>query len=203
MILIVRMIVTKTMRMIKNKQHSLQQVFCLSVMDRQASETVLLATALGNIVLRLRGDVAPTTAAHFKRLVQDKLLDNCNFYRSDFVIQFGLHGLKTKNPHASIAVNESVGSGTANALSNVRGAVAVAHWEPPDNGNSEFFIVLKDSTHLDDAWGGYCVFAQVDTNDKESWTTIDAIAAVIAQKKQPTVQVKTCTLRRNETIRSQ
>ena len=31
----------------------------------------------------------------------------------------------------------------------------------PDNGNTEFFINLNHNKHLDKAYGGYCVFAEV------------------------------------------
>jgi cyclophilin family peptidyl-prolyl cis-trans isomerase len=81
-----------------------------------------------------------------------------------------------KNPYASLARNES------GKLSNARGTVSVAHWDVPDCGNSEFFINLQDSPHLDKAYGGYCVFARVA--DKPSWTTVDKIAAAIAGGKK-------------------
>ena len=45
--------------------------------------------------------------------------------------------------------------------SNVRGTCSVAHWDVPDCGNTEFFINLKPNPHLDEAYGGYCVFAAV------------------------------------------
>ena len=45
----------------------------------------------------------------------------------------------------------------------------------PDCGNSEFFINLGTNAHLDEAYGGYCVFAQVE--DDASFAIVDAIAA--------------------------
>jgi cyclophilin family peptidyl-prolyl cis-trans isomerase len=59
----------------------------------------------------------------------------------------------------------------------------------PDCGNTEFFISLHDNTHLDDVWGGYCVFAQVAESDTESWSTINAIADVIASSSLKTVGI--------------
>ena len=67
-------------------------------------------------------------------------------------------------------------------MSNVRGTAAIAHWDVPDNGNSEFFINLQANTHLDEAYGGYCVFAQVEDTDADSYKTVDAIAAAIKSK---------------------
>ena len=47
----------------------------------------------------------------------------------------------------------------------------------PDNGNSEFFINLQTNAHLDNVYGGYCVFAEVA--DDASFATVDKIAAAI------------------------
>ncbi len=142
---------------------------------------VLIRTKLGNIKLALRADVAPQTANHFVQLVKSGVLALASFYRSDFVIQFGLHGAAKQSPLPNLKVNESK---EKNALSNTRGAVAVAHWDVPDNGNSEFFISLRENKHLDTAYGGYAVFALVEGQD--SFDTCDKIAAAIA-KKEPAV----------------
>lgn len=122
---------------------------------------LVVSTPLGQIRLALRPDAAPATVAHITKLVRDKIFDGTVWYRSDFVIQTGLHGSGRPNPHADLAVNESVGAGAAGALSNTRGAAAVAHWDAPDCGNSEWFISLRDNPHLDAAYGGYAVFAAV------------------------------------------
>jgi cyclophilin family peptidyl-prolyl cis-trans isomerase len=135
-----------------------------------------VTTPLGVVRLALHADRAPATVAHISKLAKDRLFDGSSFYRSDFVIQMGLHGSPTKNPHAPLAVNEATRAG---ALSNKRGTAAVAHWDVPDCGNSEFFINLQDSSHLDKAYGGYCVFASVDAADAASWATISAIAAAV------------------------
>lgn len=137
----------------------------------------------GTIRLRLRPDAAPKTVEHVIRLVKSGLFDdNSSFYRSDFVIQFGLHGqTKKKNTFPNLPVNETKAPGTT-LLSNTRGKVSVAHWDVPDNGNSEYFILLKDSPHLDSAYGGYCVFAEVEEDDEDSWRCVEAIAEVIKTK---------------------
>jgi cyclophilin family peptidyl-prolyl cis-trans isomerase len=77
-----------------------------------------IKTTLGTIVLHLRGDVAPKTVAHVKQLVQSGLLNKTTFYRSDFVIQFGLHGTAKKITFPDLDVNESKNDG---ALQNVKG----------------------------------------------------------------------------------
>lgn len=146
------------------------------------AEYVKVHTSLGVISLRLRPDVAPQTVAHFKQLVP--LFDECCFYRSDFVIQCGLQrpdGSAVDNPLKPIPVNETT-YGTTAFQSNVRGTAAFGHWDVPDAGNSDWFINLKANPHLDTAYGGYCVFAMVEAGDANSFATIDAIAAAVADK---------------------
>mmetsp|Transcript_18941 Transcript_18941/g.56258 ORF Transcript_18941/g.56258 Transcript_18941/m.56258 type:complete len:185 (-) Transcript_18941:1145-1699(-) len=137
-------------------------------------------TTLGEIVLKLRPDAAPQTVAQFAKLAP--LLQDCCFYRSDFVIQGGLQtpkGAAKKNPLPPIPVNETRAEGTV-FLSNVKGTAAFGHWDVPDNGNSDWFINLKDNPHLDDAYGGYAVFAAVDPGDVASNATVEAIGKAIA-----------------------
>ena len=107
-----------------------------------------VSTTEGEIVLKLLPDLAPQTVAHVVQACRSGAFNPCSFYRSDFALQFGLHGTgrEVKPP---LAVNESKSS-----KSNTRGTVAVAHWDVPDNGSSEYFINLKDNTHLDAAYGG-------------------------------------------------
>ena len=139
----------------------------------------------GNITLTLRADAAPKTVAHIAALVSDGLYNGCCFYRSDFVIQCGLQtaaGQNVNNPHPDLPVNETA---QAPRVSNTRGTCAVAHWDVPDNGNSEWFINLKTNAHLDEAYGGYCVFAQVA--DDASFAVVDAIAQAILQGQKPEI----------------
>ena len=61
----------------------------------------------------------------------------------------------------------------------------------PDNGNSEFFINLQTNSHLDEVYGGYCVFAQVSESDTASFAVVDKIAAAV--KAQGKVQINSIT----------
>ena len=115
------------------------------------------------------------------------LYDGTSFYRSDFVIQMGLFGTKDGQNPGDLPINET---STGVRISNTRGTVAIAHFDVPDNGNTEFFINLGANTHLDDVYGGYCVFAEVDKDDATSWATIDAIAGDIANQRKQTVTVQ-------------
>mmetsp|Transcript_46974 Transcript_46974/g.87829 ORF Transcript_46974/g.87829 Transcript_46974/m.87829 type:complete len:165 (+) Transcript_46974:62-556(+) len=130
-------------------------------------------TDCGTINLNLRPDAAPSTVEYIVKAVKDGLYNGTCFYRSDFVIQCGLHGSGV-NPPGNLAKNETR---DGVFLSNTRGTCAIAHWDVPDNGNTEFFINLQANAHLDSAYGGYCVFAEV--GDDASFAVVDEIAKVI------------------------
>jgi cyclophilin family peptidyl-prolyl cis-trans isomerase len=59
------------------------------------------------------------------------------------------------NPYGDLKVNETH---KAPKLTNGRGTCAIAHWDVPDCGNTEFFINLKHNSHLDDAYGVRAIF---------------------------------------------
>ena len=132
------------------------------------------------ITIELLPNAAPETVKHAINLVQAGLFNNgnCSFYRSDFVIQFGLHGSNVKNPYQDLKVNETP---MYEKISNTRGTISVAHFDVPDNGNSEYFINLCENKHLDSVYGGYCVFGKINPNDTQSFHTVDYIATKIKQ----------------------
>ena len=116
---------------------------------------------------------------YITKLVQSKVYDGTSFYRSDFVIQFGLHGTAKVNPHGSLGINETH---TGTTISNTRGTAACAHFDVPDCGGSEVFINVSDNPHLDAAYGGFCVFGRIEASDAASFATMDAIAAAVKEK---------------------
>jgi cyclophilin family peptidyl-prolyl cis-trans isomerase len=140
----------------------------------------VIQSELGNITMKWRDDAAPKTVAYIKRLIETGEYSNTTFYRSDFVIQCGRY--PNKNSFSDLTVNET-NSGTV--VSNTRGTAAIAHFDVPDCGNSEFFINLQTSAHLDQAYGGYCVFAEVAGD----FTAVDAIAKAIGSKQKSTVKI--------------
>mmetsp|Transcript_31012 Transcript_31012/g.72354 ORF Transcript_31012/g.72354 Transcript_31012/m.72354 type:complete len:155 (-) Transcript_31012:63-527(-) len=152
-----------------------------------AASFMRMETSMGLIRLKLRRDAAPITVDYITDCVQKGLYNNKSFYRSDFVIQCGLHGSGV-SPPGSISKNETR---DGVFISNTRGTCSIAHWDVPDNGNTEFFINLQTNEHLDSVYGGYCVFAEVEGAD--SFKVVDAIAAQIKAGKD-TVSIREVTL---------
>merc|ERR1712070_775341 len=102
-------------------------------------------------------------------------------------IQCGLHGSGV-NPPGNLSKNETKDN---TFISNTRGTCSIAHWDVPDNGNTEFFINLQENKHLDTAYGGYCVFAEVA--DDASFETVDAIAEAVKAKGSVGIKEVTAT----------
>lgn len=161
-----------------------------------ATTHLVLDTDLGIITLRLLPELAPQTVGHITKIVNSKLYDGTSFYRSDFVIQFGLHGSGRTNPHGNLQINETgcaAAAGGGQVTPNTRGTASVAHFDVPDCGGTELFINLGNNKHLDSAYGGYCVFALVEDGDATSLRVVDDIAAAV--KARGKVGIRTVTIR--------
>ena len=128
----------------------------------------------GDIIVRLRPDVAPTTVANFKKLVKDGHYDGKIFHRviQDFMIQGGgFDGTGTQHKADSIK-GEFASNGVQNDLLHLRGVISMARTGLDKNsGSNQFFICDKTSEHLD---GEYAAFGYV----LAGMNTVDKIAAV-------------------------
>lgn len=140
---------------------------------------VALETTLGNIKVELFTDKAPITTKNFLEYVNSGFYNGTIVHRVDFVIGLGgyTEGLMGKPTRPAIK-NES-----KNGLKNSRGTLAMARYEDPNSATSQFFINLRDSTHLDPSGGGYgyAVFGKVI----EGMDVVDKIAKVKVGNKGP------------------
>ena len=94
----------------------------------KSAQGFVLHTAAGDIKLLFRPDAAPETVRYIQQAIQDQLYNSgARFYRSDFVIQGGIHG--KKNPAGDLKINETK---QYQVLSNGPGTAAIAHWDVPD-----------------------------------------------------------------------
>lgn len=142
-----------------------------------SDKVVVLNTPLGDMVIELFPNDAPKTVENFLNLTERGFYDRTVFHRviKDFMIQGG--DPKTK-PGAYKQLTEW-GTGDAghtipgefNTIMHKRGIVSMARGNDPDSGSSQFFIVHKDSPHLDQ---NYAVFGRLAT--QASFDTLDKIA---------------------------
>lgn len=146
------------------------------------------------IVIELEPKTAPNTVANFISLVQDGFYDGLIFHRviPDFMIQGGdPNGNGSGGPDYSIE-GEFNSNGFKNNLKHERGVISMARTSDPNSAGSQFFIMVKDSPHLD---GEYAAFGKViegmDTVDVIVSAERDASNKPLTDQKIKTVQVDT------------
>jgi peptidylprolyl isomerase len=115
-------------------------------------DTLYLDLKDGRVVIALRPDLAPGHVKRIKELVRQRFYDGLKFHRviDGFMAQTG-------DPLG----NGTGGSGQKlraefNSEPHTRGAVSMARANDPNSADSQFFIVLADSTFLDrqyTVWG--------------------------------------------------
>lgn len=136
------------------------------------SETAVIKTSKGTIVVKLYGKDAPIHVGNFVELVQKGYYDGVKFHRYEpgFVIQGG--DPQTKDM-SSVEVSQSAASGGAlgtggpgyvikgefdpkvNPNKHDEGALGMARTMDPDSAGSQFYFALQPLAQLD---GGYTVF---------------------------------------------
>ena len=126
----------------------------------------------GDIIIRLRTDIAPVTVQNFQKLVGEHFYDGLTFHRvvSGFMIQGGdPEGTGSGGSDETIR-GEFLANGITNNLTHVRGVISMARSPSSYNSaSSQFFIVHEDSPHLD---GNYAAFGYVVSG----MSTVDGIA---------------------------
>ena len=128
------------------------------------SNTFLIETNRGDIIIEVYPEKAPKTVANFKKYVADEFYNGLIFHRviSNFMIQGGgfdknMMQKQTNDP----IINES-----NNGLKNKSYTLAMARTNDPNSATSQFFINLIDNSFLNytgksSSKIGYCVFGSV------------------------------------------
>lgn len=125
----------------------------------------------GVIKAELYPDIAPNTVNNFVSLVKKGYYDGLSFHRviNGFMIQGGCpEGTGTGGPGYSIK-GEFAQNGFKNDLKHNEGVLSMARTMMPDSAGSQFFIMHKNSPHLD---GAYAAFGKVT----EGMDVVNAIA---------------------------
>lgn len=121
-------------------------------------------------------EIAPNTVKNFISLVNHNFYDGVIFHRviKGFMIQGGdPEGIGIGGPGYAIK-GEFSANGFENNLKHDRGVLSMARSMMPDSAGSQFFVMHKDSPHLD---GQYAAFGRViegmDVVDKIAETKTD------------------------------
>ena len=124
--------------------------------------------------VELYPDKAPNTVNNFISLVASGFYNGIIFHRviSGFMIQGGdPAGVGTGGPGYNIKGEFAMNGFKQNDIKHERGVISMARAMHPDSAGSQFFIMHKNSSHLD---GQYAAFGKVI----EGIEVVDEIAAV-------------------------
>lgn len=125
------------------------------------------------IKVELYPEIAPNTVNNFISLVSNGFYNGLIFHRviRGFMIQGGCpNGTGMGGPNYHIK-GEFAYNGFKNDLKHTAGVISMARAQHPDSAGSQFFIMHKDSPHLD---GQYAAFGKV----VEGMDVVNEIAGV-------------------------
>lgn len=139
-------------------------------------------------------EIAPNTVNNFISLVQNGFYDGLIFHRviRGFMIQGGCpDGTGMGGPGYTIK-GEFSQNGFANDLRHTEGVLSMARAMHPDSAGSQFFIMHKNSSHLD---GAYAAFGKItegmDIVNKIAETATDYSDRPLEEQKMKKVTVDT------------
>lgn len=139
-------------------------------------------------------EIAPNTVNNFISLVQNGFYDGLIFHRMirGFMIQGGCpDGTGMGGPGYTIK-GEFSQNGFANDLRHTEGVLSMARAMHPDSAGSQFFIMHKNSPHLD---GAYAAFGKItegmDIVNKIAETATDYSDRPLEEQKMKKVTVDT------------
>ncbi|HXK71780.1 MAG TPA: peptidylprolyl isomerase [Clostridia bacterium] len=135
------------------------------------TRAIITMNDLSTMTLELHPSIAPITVENFTKLAKSGFYDGLVFHRviRNFMIQGGdPEGTGMGGPGHHIK-GEFIANGVNNTIKHTRGVISMARSNDYDSAGSQFFIMHKDSVHLD---GQYAAFGKVI----EGIETVDAIA---------------------------
>ena len=140
----------------------------------QQNPIVTIEMENGNMIkLELYPSVAPETVKNFVSLVSQGFYDGLIFHRviPQFMIQGGDPDGTGMGGSKQTIRGEFSGNGFKNDLKHDRGIISMARTSAPNSASSQFYIVVKASSHLD---GQYASFGKVIEGMEE----VDRIVSV-------------------------
>ena len=148
--------------------------------DEETDLVKIEVSGYGIMIAELYPDIAPITVKNFKKLIGKSYYDGLIFHRviKDFMIQSGDPTGTVSGGSDETIKGEFKINGFENKLSHKRGVLSMARaGSTPEteatmnSASSQFFIVHKDSTHLD---GNYAAFGLLTYG----YDVLDKIASV-------------------------
>ena len=147
----------------------------------------------GVMKLELYPDIAPITVDNFVSLVKKGFYNGLIFHRviKGFMIQGGdPEGTGMGGPGYSIK-GEFSQNGFKNDLKHSRGVISMARSMNPNSAGSQFFIMHKDSPHLDGAYAAFGkIIEGIEVVDKIAETRTDWNDRPLTEQVMETISVE-------------
>ena len=123
--------------------------------DNKKNPHILMKVKNGDVLIELYPDKAPNHVTRILELTKKGFYNDLKFHRviEDFMVQTG-------DPKGNGTGGSDLPDLKAefNDIKHVKGVMSMARSASPDSANSQFFIMLGDSPHLD---GQYTAFGRV------------------------------------------
>lgn len=160
-----------------------------------ANPVVTFKMANGDIMkAELYPDIAPNTVNNFISLVKKGYYNGLIFHRviNGFMIQGGCpDGTGTGGPGYNIK-GEFKQNGFVNDLAHTEGVLSMARAMHPDSAGSQFFIMHKNSPHLDGAYAAFGKLTEgMEVVNKITETATDYNDRPLEEQKMAEVTVDT------------
>ena len=129
--------------------------------NQEINPIVTIEMENGNMIkIELYPTIAPETVKNFVTLVSEGFYDGLIFHRviPQFMIQGGDPNGTGMGGSKQTIRGEFSSNGFKNDLVHDRGVISMARTSAPNSASSQFFIVVKASSHLD---GQYAAFGKV------------------------------------------
>ena len=147
--------------------------------DASGNEVAVIETTLGDIELELQNDIAPGHVKNFKDLAEKGFYDGTTFHRviPGFMIQGGDPNTKSddRSSHGMGGPGYTI-KAEFSSTPHTRGVLSMARSQDPDSAGSQFFVVVKDSSFLDNQ---YTAFGRVT----KGMEVVDKIVSVPRDSK--------------------
>lgn len=127
----------------------------------------------GVIKVELYPEIAPITVNNFAKLVSEGFYNGVIFHRviKGFMLQGGDPDGTGMGGSKETIKGEFKINGVENNLKHTAGVISMARTQDPDSASSQFFLMHRDSPHLDGSYAGF-------GKTIEGQEVIDAIAEV-------------------------
>ena len=162
----------------------------------EETDRVRIQMENGDIMLVvLSNSQTPLTINNFKSHVKKGTYNGLIFHRviEDFMIQGGdPTGTGYGDNSIPTIKGEFTSNGVQNDMKHTRGVISMARSNNPDSASSQFFIVHKDSSHLDGLYASFGkVFAGFDTLDKIATVETDGNDRPLKEQKIKSIKFVT------------